>query len=232
MDFLYIVSLGIGKAFHQWRNPAEDVTLLCFGWCYSDRGVHLRPYDFATEEAHQDFEDRAEKKQGERRRLRLASNDGAGKCSSGLFFLVIVDPFNTWLSILLVSTSLIQLHPVSDFALRRSGEKPAPEFMKWDDAVAVLKNDASKARNIFVLLKIRRGPKLEGCAFANFGYSSGARRNETFWDLLQILWKDLKTEIAFYVEEKCQDQNSIDLLDYKNFRNQKLNRKKKLSHCV
>jgi len=173
MDFLYIVSLGIGKAFHQWRNPAEDVTLLCFGWCYSDRGVHLRPYDFATEEAHQDFEDRAEKKQGERRRLRLASNDGAGKCSSGLFFLVIVDPFNTWLSILLVSTSLIQLHPVSDFALRRSGEKPAPEFMKWDDAVAVLKNDASKASNIFVLLKIRRGPKLEGCAFANFGYSSG-----------------------------------------------------------
>ena len=89
------------------------------------------------------------------------------------FFLVIVDTFNTWLSILLVSTSLIQLHPVSDFALRRSGEKPAPEFMKWDDAVAVLKNDASKARNIFVLLKIRRGPKLEGCAFANFGYSSG-----------------------------------------------------------
>ena len=46
----------------------------------------MRPYDFATEEAHQDFEDRAEKKQGERRRLRLASNDGAGKCSSGLFF--------------------------------------------------------------------------------------------------------------------------------------------------
>ena len=55
----------------------------------------MRPYDFATEEAHQDFEDRAEKKLGERRRrLRLASNDGAGKCCSGLF-LVIVDPFNT-----------------------------------------------------------------------------------------------------------------------------------------
>ena len=28
-------------------------------------------------------------------------------------------------------------------------------------------------------LNIRRGPKLEGCAFANFGNSSGARRNRT-----------------------------------------------------
>ena len=30
-----------------------------------------------------------------------------------------------------------------------------------------------------VLLKYGRGPTLEGCAFANFGISSGARRNRT-----------------------------------------------------
>ena len=29
------------------------------------------------------------------------------------------------------------------------------------------------------LLKYGRGPKLEGCAFANFGISSGASRNRT-----------------------------------------------------
>ena len=80
-----------------------------------DRGVHLRPYDFATEEAHQDFEDSHQKK-GERR---LSSAAGERLENVAQVFLVIVDPFNTWLSILLVSTSLIQLHPVSDFASRR-----------------------------------------------------------------------------------------------------------------
>ena len=32
---------------------------------------------------------------------------------------------------------------------------------------------------ISTIFNIRRGPKLEGCAFANFGNSSGARRNRT-----------------------------------------------------
>ena len=53
-----------------------------------------------------------------------------------------------------------------------------------------------------IIFYIRRGPKLEGCVFANFGNSSGARRNETFWDLLQILWKDLKTEIVSFMVRK------------------------------
>ena len=48
-----------------------------------DRGVHLRPYDFATEEAHQDFEDSHQKKRG--KEIKLCCWGKAGKCGSGFF---------------------------------------------------------------------------------------------------------------------------------------------------
>ena len=41
------------------------------------------------------------------------------------------------------------------------------------------KHDENELNGTMVTLNIRRGPKLEGCAFANFGNSSGARRNRT-----------------------------------------------------
>ena len=47
-------------------------------------------------------------------------------------------------------------------------------------------------------LKIRRGPKLEGYAFANFGYSSetegesGHKMGNSFWDSFKIRQKNKK----------------------------------------
>ena len=50
--------------------------------------------------------------------------------------------------------------------------------------------------------KIRRGPKLEGYAFANFGYSSETegelrqKMGNSFWDSLKIRQKIKKLKIA------------------------------------